>query len=101
MPRRPVDNFVLARWREVPAAAVLAALADHAVEDRTFKPLSSKDTSRWHASAGGHDFELLCTGPRFFDTRAQKGGGGAVDLAMHLLSIDFRAAAKVLAEKGL
>lgn len=101
MPKRTVDNFVLARWRATTASVALAALADHAVEDQSFKPLSSKDTSRWHASAGGHDFELLCTGPRFFDTRAQRGGGGAVDLAMHLLSIDFRTAAKVLAEKGL
>lgn len=101
MPKRSVDNSVLARWRETAASVTLKALADHAVEDRSFKPLASKDTSRWHVSAGGHDFELLCTGPRYFDTRAQRGGGGAIDLAMHLMSIDFRAAAKLLAEKGL
>ncbi len=77
MPKRSVDNFLLARWRETTATAALKALADHAVEDRTFKPLASKNTSRWHASVGGHDFELLCTGSRFFDTRAKTGGGGA------------------------
>lgn len=101
MAKRSVDNSVLARWRMTAASVALKALADHAVEDQSFKPLASKDTSRWHASAGGHDFELLCTGPRYFDTRAQRGGGGAIDLAMHLLAIDFRAAAKLLAEKGL
>lgn len=101
MPKKAVDNFALARWRAMDATAALTVLADHAAEDGTFKPLASKGTSRWHVSAGAHDFELLCTGPRFFDTRAKRGGGGAVDLAMHLLSVDFRSAAKLLAEKGL
>ena len=33
---------------------------------------------------------------KFFDTRADKGGGGAIDLAMHLLRLDFVAAVKRL-----
>lgn len=101
MPKRPVDNSALNRWRAMDAAAVLQALADHAVEDRSFEPRSRPGTTRWHASAAGHDFEFLCSGPKFFDTRAKTGGGGAVDLAMHLLSLDFRSAAKVLVVKGL
>nr|WP_254176670.1 hypothetical protein [Pseudomonas aeruginosa] len=39
---------------------------------------------------------LLVTGAKFFDTRADKGGGGAIDLAMHLLRLDFVAAVKRL-----
>lgn len=96
MRSRSVDNLELERWRSMPAVEGLAALCDHAKPDPTFSPLTSHNTSRWHVSAGGRDFELLLTGPKFFDTRANKGGGGAIDLAMHLHSLDFKSAVQRL-----
>jgi len=45
-------------------------------------------------SLGGGVVELLATGPKWFDTRAKVGGGGAIDLAMHLLRLDFVLAVK-------
>ncbi len=92
MAKRAVDNSELERWRATPSLVVLRALADHVKQDQTFVPMSSVATTRWHASVNGHDFELLLTGPKFFDTRAQRGGGGAVDLAMHLCRLDFKGA---------
>jgi len=86
----------LAEWRGMSAEAALIALADYAKRDATFVPLKDKTTSRWYAGAGGRDLELLITGPKFFDTRASVGGGGAIDLAMHLLRIDFRSAVEYL-----
>jgi len=41
--------------------------------------------------------ELLVTGARFLDTRADKGGGGAIDLAMYLFRLSFVDALKGLA----
>lgn len=38
----------------------------------------------------------VAVGGQVFDTRADKGGGGAIDLAMHLLRLDFVAAVKRL-----
>ena len=38
------------------------------------------------------NFELLLTGPKFYDTRQKRGGGGAIDLVMHLYQIDFKKA---------
>jgi hypothetical protein len=38
---------------------------------------------------------------KFFDTRAEKGGGGAIDLAMHLFRIDLKAATGLLGKKNL
>lgn len=92
MARRAVDNFELERWRATPTLVVLQALADHAKQDLTFVPISSVATTRWHASISGRDFELLLTGPKFFDTRSNTGGGGAVDFVMHLCSLDFKSA---------
>lgn len=86
----------LAEWRDMPAQTALIALADYTKPDTTFTPLKDKATSRWYATVDGRDFELLVTGPKFFDTRAKVGGGGAIDLAMHLLRIDFRDAVEHL-----
>jgi len=44
----------------------------------------------------GRDFELLTTGLKWFDTRANVGGGGSIDLAMHLLQLDFKQAVRKL-----
>jgi hypothetical protein len=83
------------------ASDVLRLLADHVKEDGDFIPRESHQSSRWHATVGGHDFELLCTGPKFLDTRAGTGGGGAIDLAMHLLHIGFKQATQLLRTKGI
>lgn len=101
MPRRTVDNSDLERWRSLPSTLVLSGLADHTKQDQAFEPTKSSGTSRWHATAQGRDFEILCTREKFFDTRASVGGGGAIDLAMHLLSLDFKGAVRVLRTKGL
>jgi hypothetical protein len=53
-----------------------------------------------HVGAGGADWEILVDGARFYDTRAGKGGGGAVDLVMHLWRVPFKQAVKMLREAG-
>lgn len=82
------------------AKLVLKAFSDHAKLDATYVPLKDKSTSRWHVNAKGREFELLLTGSKFFDTRAEKGGGGAVDLVMYLFALDFKAAADLLMRSG-
>lgn len=99
MPR--VDSSEIVRWRSLDAAVALLALARHAKRDPTFEPIKDQATTRWHANVAGLDFELLLTGPKFFDTRAETGGGGAIDLAMHLLRADFKTAAGALRNAGL
>lgn len=96
-----VDKSRLARWRAMDAAVALGALAEHVKQDPSFVPRSSLQTARWHASVDGNDVELLCTGPKFFDVRAGRGGGGAVDLVMHLFDVDFKAAVRLLRDKGV
>jgi hypothetical protein len=93
--------LTLTRWRTLDAAAVLRAIADHVKQDAEFRPRQSQDTTRWHVSVAGHDYEILCTGARFLDTRANRGGGGAVDLVMHVLGVDFKRAVKVLQDRRL
>jgi hypothetical protein len=98
---RDIGEARLARLRALPAALVLRRLANHAKKDRDYRPIKNPHSTRWHASVGDYDVELLCTGPRFWDTRAGCGGGGAVDLAMHLFNLDFKRAVALLKLRGI
>ena len=91
-----VSASKLDHWRTLDAVQVLSSLAEHAKSDVTFVARKDPATSRWHSSVDGRDFELLFTGPKFWDCRANAGGGGAVDLVMHLKGIDFKAATALL-----
>lgn len=93
---RGVDNQTLGRWRELEASVVLERLGCYLKRDPGFNPTIAVGTRRFHVNADGVEFELLLTGPKFFDTRAQRGGGGAVDLVMHLYGVGFRAAVRRL-----
>ncbi len=68
----------------------LDALGLHWKRDPDFQPVKDAATLRLHVAVGG----------QVFDTRADKGGGGAIDLAMHLLRLDFVAAVGVDTEFG-
>ncbi len=96
-----VDEHLLQHWRNLDASHVLAALADYVKKDPDFKPLKNSQTSRWHARVGAYEFELICTGPKFLDTRTGQGGGGAVNMAMYLLGLSFRKAVLLLRSKNL
>ena len=98
---KAVDNFALARWRGMDAASALQALADYAKQDASFRPRANTETTRWHATIKGGDFEILCTGPKFYDSRSGHGGGGAIDLVMHLLQLEFKQAVAALRENQL
>ena len=62
--------------------------------DATFAPTHDASTSRWHVGTASHDYELVITRERWFDTRAKVGGVGVVDLLMHLLDLTFVQAVK-------
>lgn len=80
----------------MPALVVLKALGDHIKQDPGFEPLSSRETIRWPVSIQGQDYELLCAGANFHETRQQHGGSGAIDLVMDLYQLDFKRAVQRL-----
>lgn len=98
--RRSVHSTTLKALREMPSAEALALLAEYAKVDTTYVPIKDARSRRWHAGTYCGDFEILTTGSKWWDTRAGKGGGGAIDLAMHLLQLSFMEAVRLLAERG-
>ncbi len=91
---------MLSELRALSSADALASLATLAKSDATFVPTKDPRTQRWHVHTERGDFEILTTGPKWYDTRARIGGGGAIDLAMHLLGLSFVDAVRRLATFG-
>jgi hypothetical protein len=74
------------RLRSLPLAAVLRAAGAQA--DR-------RDPVKWHTTHG----VLSVNGVKFINWNQGCGGGGAIDLAMHLNATDFRGAVWWLAQR--
>jgi hypothetical protein len=53
------------------------------------------DPHKWR----GQDMAISITGPKFWDHKQNKGGGGSIDLAMHAMSCDYRQALSWLADR--
>ena len=96
MVRRSFDRATLTPLREMPSGDALALLAIHCKLDSSFQPVKEPTTRRWHAHTSGGEFEILTTGTKWYDTRAKIGGGGAIDLAMHVLRLPFVDAVRIL-----
>ena len=96
--RRSFDESMLEQLRRMPSDQVLRRLAIHLKPDRTYVPRKTLESRRWHLLTERGDFEILTTGSRWFDTRERRGGGSAIDLAMHLLGVSFVEAVKRLCD---
>lgn len=90
------DEAMLEKLRRMPSDQVLRRVAIHLKPDRTYVPRKTLESRRWHLLTERGDFEILTTGSRWFDTRERRGGGSAIDLAMHLLGVSFVEAVKRL-----
>ena len=98
--RRSFSAETLTRLREMPASDALGMLAIHMKVDPTYVPVKASHSRRWHVCTARGEFELLTTGPKWYDTRARRGGGGAIDLAMHVLGLSFVDAVKYLTREA-
>ena len=95
-----MDKSLARKWRSLDLVDVIPRLAVHARPDASYVPVRDLRSQRWHVSANG-DFELLLTGPKFWDARAMIGGGGAVDLTMHIWRCSYRSALRRLLDLNL
>ncbi len=91
------DPGTLTRLRQIPLETALTVVSVHATLDSTYVPVKNARSRRWHVRTQRGHFELLTTTSKWFDVRARRGGGGAIDLAMHLLGLSFVDAVKHLA----
>ena len=96
---RSFSAATLKRFREIPSEDVLVALSNHVKADPTYIPVKDATSRRWHVQTTRGEFEILTTHTKWFDTRAKMGGGGAIDLAMHVMGLPFVDAVKLLTKE--
>lgn len=89
MAKRSFSPEVLTKLREMPVTEALDLVGLAWKRDQDFKPVKDLLTVRLHVPVGGQIIEFLVTGTRFFDAGASTGGGGAIDLIMHIFRLDF------------
>ena len=94
--RRVFPTTTLDRLRQTPSDVALKLLATYCKADPSFKPIKDTGSRRWHVRTVSGEFEILTTGVKWYDPRAKRGGGGAIDLAMHVLRVPFVEAVKIL-----
>jgi hypothetical protein len=98
--RKAFSPTTLKPFREMASEAALVLLSIDIKADPTYVPAKDPNSRRWHARTSYGEFEILTTGPKWYDTRSKKGGGGAIDLAMHVLGLSFVDAVKLLTGKA-
>lgn len=90
--------------RCVPLLTVLSYVGDYVKEDRDYTPGDpSVGSRRFHVNCSKRDFRLILTGEKWLDELVDRnagncGGGGAIDLVMHLQGLNFVQAVKVCLE---
>ena len=94
--RRYFDEATLTRLRDMPASDALVLLALHVKEDPTYVPVKTDRSQRWHVRTACGEYEILTTGCQWYDMGRRRGGGGAIDLAMHIRGLSFVDAVKQL-----
>ena len=98
--RKAFSPTTLKPLREMASEAALVRLSIDIKADPTYIPAKDPNSRRWHARTSYGEFEILTTGPKWYDTRSKKGGGGAIDLAIHVLGLSFVDAVKLLTGKA-
>ena len=96
MAKKKFSDEELKRLREVPLLKALDALELHYQHDPDYKPRKSQESIRVIVSVKDLVYTLQITGMRWYDMHSKDGGGGAIDLTMHLMQCDFFQAAKLL-----
>lgn len=84
-----IDDAEIARLRAMSVDDTLTLLGLYAKLDRDYQPHKSAQSKRVNVSVDSTVIELVVTGAKWYDTRAQRGGGGAIDLTMHLYREPF------------
>lgn len=87
--RKSFSPMMLSPFREMASEAALVLLSSDIKVDPTYVPAKNPNSRRWQVRTTYGEFGLLTTGHQWYDTRAKKGGGGAIDLAMHILGLSF------------
>lgn len=99
--RNPWTPSDISRARCISLLKLLSHVCDYVKEDQDYTPRdASTDSRRFQANCCKRDFRLIITGEKWIDELVNRGaegrgGGGGIDLVMHLTGMNFVQAVKI------
>lgn len=101
MSRARFTEAQLASLRDLGFGDVVRRLGMFAKRDLAFEPVKSAATERWHVTVDhGGVVEVVLTWPKWHEPASGAGGGGAIDLGMHLTGLPFARLVRRLLQAG-
>jgi hypothetical protein len=97
-PRKRIKDEDVEKLRNLPIPTTLRLLGLYYKLDREYQPVCGA-SRRVNISVSNSVFEVIVTGDKWFDLRAERGGGGSIDLTMHLFKEPFDKAVRRLQNK--
>jgi hypothetical protein len=97
---RPYQQAQIARLRAIDLEDVFDILGLYAKLDATYNPIRNRHSRRYHVSVNHTVYELLITEDKWYNCHTRTGGGGAIDLTMHLYREKFIQAVRRL-DRGM
>jgi len=95
--RRSFSPDLLTRLREMPAGDALPLVAIDVKADSTYLPIKTGRSRRWHVRSARGQFEILTTGPKWYDTRGRVGAAAVQSIwRIHILGLSFADAVRHL-----
>lgn len=91
-PRHRFDDELITRFRVMTVEKAALLLGLYCKKDLHYESTTHKNSTCYHISKDGEVFEVIVTQLKWFSTRRGIGGGGAIDLTMHLYGEPFKAA---------
>lgn len=95
MKKRFPDELI-DKLRKISLEEVAEALSYYCKVDTRFVPIKDKKTKLYNIVTPRGEFHIIVTGEKWFDEQRKVGGGGAIDLIMHITKFDFVRSVKVL-----
>lgn len=86
------DDGLVTCFREMTVEKAALLLGLYCKKDSHYESTTHKNSTCYHISKDGEVFEIVVTQLKWYSTRRGVGGGGAIDLTMHLYSEPFKAA---------
>jgi len=86
------DDELITRFRVMTVEKAAQVLGLYCKKDAHYESTTHRNSKCYHISKDGEVFEIIVTQLKWFSTRRGVGGGGAIDLTMHIYGEPFKAA---------
>ncbi|KPY55670.1 hypothetical protein [Pseudomonas amygdali] len=91
------DDELITRFRVMTVEQIARILGLYCKQDKEYESSHYRNAKCFHISKDGEVFEIIVSQLKWYSTHRRCGGGGGIDLTMHIFGESFKAALTRLA----